>query len=135
MNAFSKAPTRNLKIQILSIYAHEDPVKTVQRIHKPYTRLSQWQIKRARAHAQKCGPGASVIKKVQHRINLDMTKVDHFVDFLNRPYFHQDVAYGMRSLKLDNGETISMPNVVRTITRSTMGMQYNQHCENMDTSL
>ena len=131
MNAFSKAPTRNLKIQILSIYAHEYPLKTLQRIHEPYARLSQWQIKRARAHAQKCGPGASVIKKVQHRINLDMTKVDHFVDFLNRPYFHQDVAYGMRTLKLDNGETISMPNVVRTVTRSTMVMQYNQHCENI----
>ena len=68
---------------------------------------------------------------MRHQINLDMTKVDHFVDFLNRPYFHQDVAYGMRTLKLDNGETISMPNVVRTVTRSTMVMQYNQHCENI----
>ena len=60
-----------------------------------------------------------------------MTKVDHFVDFLNRPYFHQDVAYGMRNLRLDNGETISMPNIVRTVTRSTMIMQYHQHCESI----
>ena len=77
------------------------------------------------------GPGTSVTKTVHHRINLDMAKVDHFVNFINRPYFHQDVAYGMRNLKLDNGETISMPNVVRTVTRSTMIMQYHQHCQSI----
>ena len=58
---------------------------------------------------------------------VDMAKVDHFVNFINRPYFHQDVAYGIRSLKLDNGETISMSNVVRTVNSSTMIMQYHQH--------
>ncbi len=26
-----------------------------------------------------------------------MSKVDHFVDFLNGPYFHQDVAYAVSS--------------------------------------
>ena len=32
-------------------------------------------------------------------------------------------------LKLDNGETIKKPNVVRTITRSTMISQYMQFCQ------
>ena len=57
-----------------------------------------------------------------------MAKVDHFIDFINRPYFYQDVAYGTRVLKLDSGENISMPNVVRTVTRSTMIHQYLQYC-------
>jgi hypothetical protein len=61
-----------------------------------------------------------------------MNKVDHFVDFFNRPYFHQDVAFGMRKLKLENGETINMPNVVRTVTRSTIVAQYLQFCKNED---
>ena len=60
-----------------------------------------------------------------------MVKVDHFVNFINRPYFHQDVACGMRNLKLENGKTISMPNVERTVTRSTMIMQYHQHCQSI----
>ena len=100
-------------------------------MHEPYARVSQWQVKRARAHTRKSGTGSSVTKKVHHRISLDMTKVDHFVDFLNRPYFHQDVAYGMRNIRLDNGETISMPTIVRRVTRSTMIMQYLQHCESI----
>ena len=35
----------------------------------------------------------------------------------------------MRKLKLDSGETITMPNVIRTVTRSTMIRQYLQFCE------
>ena len=57
-----------------------------------------------------------------------MAKVDHFIDFANRPYFHQDVAFWTRNLKLENGETIEMPNVVRTVTRSTMVTQYLEFC-------
>jgi hypothetical protein len=61
-----------------------------------------------------------------------MNKVDHFVDFINRPYFHQDVAFGMRKPKLESGETIDMPNVVRTVTRSTIVAQYLQFWKNED---
>ena len=128
MKAFAKAPTRSLKTQILSLYAYEYPVKTLQELHEPYARLTQWQIRRARAHAKMVGPGHNVTKPVRHRISLDMKKVDHFVDFINRPYYHQDVAFGTRTLKLDSGASISMPNVVRTVTRSTMIAQYLQYC-------
>ena len=58
-----------------------------------------------------------------------MPKVNHFLDFVNRPYFHQDVAYGTRTVKLDSGEKVAMPNVVRTVTRSTMINQYRQFCK------
>ena len=58
-----------------------------------------------------------------------MSKVDHFIEFINRPYFHQDVSFGTTLLKLDSGETIEMPNVVRTVTRSTMISQYIQFCQ------
>ena len=47
-------------------------------------------------------------EKIHHRVRIDMTKVDHFVEFINRPYFYQDVSYGTKFLKLDNGETIEM---------------------------
>ena len=57
------------------------------------------------------GPGKPVHKGIQHR------KLDHFIDFINRPYFYQDVSYGTRKLKLDNGETI------------TIFAQYVEHCQ------
>ena len=57
-----------------------------------------------------------------------MTKVDHFVEFINRTYFYQDVSYRTKFLKLDSGEIIEMPNVVRTVTWCTVISQYIQFC-------
>ena len=68
-------------------------------------------------------------EKIHHRVRIDMTKVDHFVEFINRPYFYQDVSYGTKFLKLDSGETIEMRNVVRTVTKSTMISRYIQFCQ------
>ncbi len=59
MKAYAKAPTRNLKMQILSLYAYQYPVKTLQKLHEPYAKLTQWQIRRARVHA-KIGPRGNV---------------------------------------------------------------------------
>ncbi len=86
-------------MKVLSIYAYEHTIAVLQKIHEPYAKVSQRQIKRARAHARINGPGASITKESHHRIYLDMEKVDHFVDFVNRPYSHQDVAFGMYELK------------------------------------
>ena len=47
-----------------------------------------------------------------------------FVEFINRPYFYQDVSYGIKELTLDNGDRIETPNVIRILTGSTMIQQY-----------
>ena len=101
----------------------------LMRYHEPYEPLTRWQIKQARKHAKEKGPGILQEKTVQHRIHLPMAKVDHFIDFVNRPYFYQDVAYGTRVIKLETGEKLAMPNVVRTVTRTTMINQYLQYCD------
>ena len=75
------------------------------------------------------GPGTIPEIKTKHRVRLDMGKVDHFVEFINRPYFYQDVSYGNKVLTLDNGDRIEMPNVVRILTRSTMIEQYLEYCK------
>ena len=129
MQAYKNAPTRNLKTQILSLYAYRYPMKKLQQLHEPYESISTWQIKKARTHARECGPGLSVEKSSSYRVRLDTTLVDHFIDFINRPYFYQDVAFGTRKLKLNNGQEVLMPNVIRTVTRSTMISQYLMFCE------
>ena len=129
ITAYKNAPTRNLKTQILSIYAYRYPNERLKKLHEPFERLSDRQIKRAREHARSIGPGLPVEKKCFNRIRIDMAKLDHFLTFVNRPYFYQDVAYGTRTLKLDNGERLSMPNIIRTVTRSTMIAQYLSYCK------
>ena len=129
MSAYRDASTKNVKTQILSIYAYRYTMKVLQGYHQTYEKISLRQIKQARAHARKRGPGTAVPTVVNHRVRLDTNKVDHFIDFINRPYFYQDVAFGTRTLRLDGGSQVTMPNVIRTVTRSTMIMQYLQHCK------
>ncbi|KAK3745380.1 hypothetical protein QZH41_001418 [Actinostola sp. cb2023] len=128
MTAYRDAPSKNVKMQILNIYAFRFSAEKLMKYHEPYEKLTRWQIKQARRHAKTQGPGVPEEKTFHHRVRLPMSKVDHFIDFINRPYFYQDVAYGTRVLKLDSGEKVTMPNVVRTVTRSTMIYQYLQYC-------
>ena len=129
MTVYRDAPTKSVKLQILSLYAYRFSTEKLMRYHEPYEPLTRWQIKQARKHAKEKGPGIPQEKTVQHRIRLPMAKVDHFIDFVNRPYFYQDVAYGTRVIKLETGEKLTMPNVVRTVTRTTMINQYLQYCD------
>ena len=129
MTTYAQAPTKNLKTQILNIYAYEQTINDLQKLHEPYAKVSQRQIKKARAHTRANGPGFSISEESLHHICLNMDKLDHFIDFVNRPYFHQDVANGTRKLKLENGETLELPNIVRTVTRSTMISQYMVYCK------
>ena len=57
-------------------------------------------------------------------MRIDLVKLEHFLKFIDRPYFYQDVAYGQRTMKLESGERLTMPNVIHIVTRSTMISQY-----------
>lgn len=39
------------------------------------------------------------------------------------------MAFGTRKLRLSSGKNITMPNVIRKVTRATMVKQYLQFCE------
>jgi len=128
--AYREAPTKALKTQILSIYAHKFTVHELKVIHE---KLSDRQIKKARAQAAIKGPGIPVPKIAQHRVRIEKVKLDHFLEFTSRPYFYQDVAFGSRKIKLDSGEELMMPNIVRTVSRCTIINQYIQFCNNSET--
>ena len=127
--AYKKAPSKALKTQILSIYANRFTATELKAIHRPFENLSDRQIKKARAHSSSKGSGSPLTKIPQHRIRLDKGKLDHFMEFTSRPYFYQDVAFGSRTLKLESGEEMVMPNIVRTVARCTIINQYLDFCK------
>ena len=45
MTTFRHTPTRNLKTQILSIYAYEYSAPKLQKLHESYCKVTMWQIK------------------------------------------------------------------------------------------
>ena len=127
--AYKKAPSKALKTQILSIYANRFTATELKAIHRPFENLSDRQIKKARAHSSSKGSGSPLTKMPQHCIRLDKGKLDHFMEFTSRPYFYQDVAFGSRTLKLESGEEMVMPNIVRTVARCTIINQYLDFCK------
>ena len=116
--AHRNAPSKGTKTQILSIYANY-PARKLIELHKTYEPITEWELRKAKLHANNEGPGVPVEKLIYHRVRLDAVKFSHFLDFINRPYFYQDVAYGACTIKISSGE-----NVIRTVTRSTMIAQY-----------
>ena len=76
---------QNQKHQDANSYAYKYSVSTSKELHSPYGKLSTRQIQRARCHARTIGPGQVPEEKIHHRVRIDMTKVDHFVEFINRP--------------------------------------------------
>ena len=98
-------------------------------MHKAYEPITEWEPRKAKLHANNEGPGVPVEKPIYHRVRLDAVNVNYFLDFINRPYFYQDVAYGIRTIKISSGEKLIMPNVIRTVTRSTMIAHYLELCQ------
>ncbi len=128
ISTYQQAPTKTLKTQILSIYALRFTVTELKEMHAPFEKLSDRQIKKARSHAKTVGVGFLVEKVPYHRVRIDATKLEHFLTFVDQPYFYQDVSFGTRKVRLDSGQQMIMPNVVRTVCRSTMIKQYQQRC-------
>ena len=57
MTAYKNAKTKNLKKQILSLYANRYPMTKLKKTHQPYESLSTREIKPARSRAKMHGPG------------------------------------------------------------------------------
>ena len=55
--AYKNAPTKNLKIQILSLYVLNYSTEELKKLHGPFEKLSDRQIKKARNQAKINGPG------------------------------------------------------------------------------
>ena len=129
MTAYKNAETKNLKKQILSLYAYRYLMNMLQKIHQPDGKLSTWEIKQARSHANLGGPGTTPEVTTKHRVRLS-TLWNLQID---RTSTKTSLISGSKILILESGDRIEMPNVVRTVTRSTMIEQYMEYCKEFET--
>ncbi|KAK3736760.1 hypothetical protein QZH41_008000 [Actinostola sp. cb2023] len=90
--------------------------------------LSKWRIDQARQHAIETGKGQPVASQQVFRQRIDELQIDHFLDFISRPEFLQDVPFGTKTLKLDSGEKIHIPAIIRTLIPSRIIAQYTRLC-------
>ncbi|XP_073242488.1 acetylcholinesterase-like [Porites lutea] len=121
ISAHNDAENWQTKRQILSLFVNDFSKTELQEMMPG---LSKWRIDQARCHATDVGEGQPIHDKPIFRARLDHVKTDHFVDYISRPCFLQDVAYGTRKLKLDSGGHAVIPAVIRTLIPSRIIAQY-----------
>ena len=90
--AYRQAPTTSLKTRILSIYALHFTSRKLKARHAPFEKLSDRQIKTARSHAKTVGTGIPVEDISYHSVRIAKSKLEHFLSFVDQPYFYQDVS-------------------------------------------
>ena len=129
IKAHDQAESWQTKRQILSIFANDFSRVELQNL---IPGLSKWRIDQARQHAIEAGKGQLVTEKAIFRERIDPIKVDHFINYISRPDLLQDVAFGTKTLKLDSGERIIIPAVIRTIIPSRIISQYMAHCKEQE---
>ena len=61
-------------------------------------------------------------------MKLDMSKVEHFLDFLFENKYLEDTYYGTSTLKLEDGMMFEIPQVVSTTIQSYVITVYQNHC-------
>ena len=122
---YNKATNWYTRLQILSVFV-TDYSKTELLSFLPG--LTKWRIDEARKHAVCTSPGRFIEPPALQRRRLDPVKVDHFLDFISSPSFLQDVAYRTKTLRLSDGKTIEIQNVVRTVVASRLTHLYQSYC-------
>lgn len=125
IKAYNQADSWQTKRQILSLFANDF---TRSKLQNMVPGLSKWRIDQARQHATVAGKGQPPIERPIYHTKIDPVKINHFINFISRPEFVQDVAFGTKTLKLDSGERIIIPAVIRTLIPSRIIRQYMEYC-------
>ena len=55
-------------------------------------------------------------------------QVAHFTTFIQSPHITSDMPFGERKLKLSNGDTVVVPDVIRNIIPTRIVSQYLAYC-------
>ena len=128
IKAYDQAESWQTKRQILSLFANDFSCRELQTL---IPGLTKWRIDQARQlqHTTEAGKGQAVPEQTIFRKRIDQGKVDHFISYISQPQLHQDVAFGTKTLKLDSGERIIIPAVVRTLIPSRIIEQYTSYCK------
>ena len=112
--------------QVLSIMAD---LTSFKRIQQYIPGLTEYRFKIARYHALHHGWGAEVSTMKSPRLRIELTQLDHFLDYITSPHVTQDLPFGQRYLRLSSVQVLETPNVIRTMIPSRLVRQYQAFCD------
>ena len=106
--------------KILSIMADKMPLKRLQHWIPNNTRYMFTEAKR---HCLIQGRGAPVQNTITSRLRVSTSQIDHFTDFITSSHIAQDLPFGEKIITLSTKGTIKVPNVIRTMVRSSSNFE------------
>ena len=112
--------------QILSIIAG---VASYKSAFEYIPGLTSFRYTVASLHRVQYGSGAPLPLEHQTRLRNERDQLDHFLSFITSPHLVQDLPFGERNLVLSTGETITVPNVIRTMIPWRIVKQYISFCQ------
>lgn len=90
--------------------------------------ITPYRYTMANLHRLQFGRATPVPKKDAPRLRIDQQQLGHFLSFITSPHLVQDLPFGNKNLKLSNGQSIAVPNVIRTLIPQRIVRQYQQYC-------
>ena len=118
--------------QVLSIMADLISFKHIQDY---IPGLTEYHFKMARHHVLQYGRGAEVSMLKSPRLRIELTKLDHFLDYVTSPHVTQDLPFGQRHLRLSSSQVLEIPNVTHTMILSRLVRQYQVYCKDTEFKL
>ena len=124
VESYKQATHHSTRKQILSVMADKLSFKDLEQL---IPGLSRYRFTAARRHRLEYGKGALLPQKsLEVRERVESARLEHFIDFITSQQVMQDLPFGRRKLKLSNGETLEVPNVIRLLIPSRLVDQYYQ---------
>ena len=111
---------------VLSLVDHNKYTKKEILVHFPGSTM--YQVNQARKWNKK--ETFSLPQKVKHkRTRLDISKCEHFLNFIFSTGLLQDVAYGVTTIKFDSGEEQKLAHAILTTKYNHAILFYYQMCK------
>ena len=127
---YSESSHNVVKDQLLSLMAG---LTTKEDLLKRIPGLTKYHVDKVRAVT----PDELFMKENEppkKRQRMDQCKLDHCLSFFFNSSFHQLVSYGTRDMQLDSGDTLTIPDVVRTACHASIIEMYEKHCRDTNFS-
>ena len=124
--SYKIASSWDTRRQILSIIAGVASYKAVCEF---IPGLTSYRYSAASLHRLQYGPGAPVPVEQSSRLYIKREQLDHFLGFITSPHLVQDLPFGENVLVLSSGDTVTVPNVIRTMIPQRIVQQYMSFCQ------
>lgn len=125
MIAYKECQNPRLKIQILTLITDSYSKESIMQFFE----ISKRQLDKAFSQIKLIGIGKLEDKEKYCRNKITKASIDIFLNFITSDDYMQDVAYGDKIMKLENGDQYIIPHTARLACNTKIIKDYHSICD------